>query len=310
MSTLRKTILAWLLLSWFYAAPYSVANELSKQTLDVAGAQRQYFVHMPKQAAISNKQGKVPLVIVLHGANSNPELIEEVTGMSGKSDREGFIVVYPRGSGRVLTWNSQDCCGFAQEKKIDDIGFISAVIDDAVKLFPVDPARVYATGFSNGGMLVYHLAAKLPNKIAAVSAVSAPMSGREPAPKQPISIMIVHGKNDTRLPYEGGQGRYAKWGIKLPDKPFRYTVDFWKQHNNTTVVKEKSEKNGVQTEHYESPDRKVEVIAYTIVSGKHAWPGGRRSRFYGDEPSTLLNATDEMWRFFSRHELETTLTAP
>jgi len=312
---------AWLLLLsiWINAAPYSVAiaeqtrrpakadtDELIKKTITVNGTDRQYFVHLPAQAAVPEK---MPLVVVLHGANSNPKLMENVSGMSIKSDREAFIVAYPRGSGRILTWNSEDCCGFAQEKKIDDVKFIEAMIDDAVKAFPVDPARVYVAGYSNGGMLVYHLASKLPDKIAAVAAISAPMSGREPTPKQPISIMIFHGKNDSRLPYDGGQGRYAKWGITLPDKPFRYTVDFWTKHNNATVLKEKSERNGIQLEHYESPDRKTEVIAYTVLEGKHAWPGGRRSRFYGDKPTMALSATDEIWRFFQRHQLNAAATA-
>src|SRR5277367_4578183 len=72
-------------------------------TLEAGGLTRQYFVHVPP---FSDRRTPLPLVIVLHGATQSPESIERMSGMSAAADRESFLAVYPRGTGRLPTWNS------------------------------------------------------------------------------------------------------------------------------------------------------------------------------------------------------------
>ena len=123
------------------------------------------------------KGEKLPLVIALHGGGGNAQNMEMMSGFSEKADKENFAVVYPNGSGRIsnnilLTWNAEGCCQYAAENKIDDVGFISALIDKLVGDYGIDSKRIYATGFSNGAMMSFKLGEKIPDKIAAIAPVS------------------------------------------------------------------------------------------------------------------------------------------
>ncbi|HJY88206.1 MAG TPA: hypothetical protein VKE24_15335, partial [Candidatus Acidoferrales bacterium] len=99
-------------------------------SLDIGGRTRTYLLHVPPAY-----HGKKPLalVLVLHGGGQSPASAERMSGMSGKADRENFLVAYPSGTGRssrMPTWNSGNCCGYAMENKVDDVAFIRALIDN------------------------------------------------------------------------------------------------------------------------------------------------------------------------------------
>jgi len=125
----------------------------STRTLSVGEQKREYLVHVPP-----DYDGKRPTAVVLafHGGGSNAEQMEKFSGLSDKADEAGFMVVYPSGSGRLpdmLTWNAGNCCGYAQRHKIDDVGFVAALLDDLATVANVDAKRVYATGMSNGALM-------------------------------------------------------------------------------------------------------------------------------------------------------------
>ena len=93
-------------------------------TIKVDGRTRSYILHVP-----ANHSGRaLPLVIVLHGATQGDANAESMSKMSVLADRENFIAVYPQGTGRLVTWNAGNCCGYAQSNNVDDIGFLRALI--------------------------------------------------------------------------------------------------------------------------------------------------------------------------------------
>jgi len=98
-----------------------------------------------------------------------------MSGFSDKADKENFAVVYPNGSGRMgnalLTFNAVGCCAYAMRNKVDDVAFISKLIDKLAADYSIDTKRVYVTGFSNGALMTHLLAAELPDKIAAAAPV-------------------------------------------------------------------------------------------------------------------------------------------
>lgn len=65
----------------------------------------------------------------------NAEQHRQSSEMDTAADRDGYIAVYPNGTGqlrdKLLTWNAGNCCGHTQTQGIDDVWFISAVIDDS-----------------------------------------------------------------------------------------------------------------------------------------------------------------------------------
>src|SRR5262249_51407591 len=129
--------------------------------------------------------------------------------LDGVADREGFVTVYPDGTGpfgdRLHMWNSGACCGSAQWAAVDDVGFLLAVMDDVATRTPVDPTRVYVTGLSNGGMMAYRLAAEASDRIAAIAPVAGSRAAVLDDAVRVMPVMHVHSVDDPVVPFAGGE---------------------------------------------------------------------------------------------------------
>jgi polyhydroxybutyrate depolymerase len=145
------------------------------RTLWVGDLDRRYRIYIPAKYDASKP---TPVVLVYHGGGGNPEGMIKLCGVNAKSDQAGFIVVYPFGTGRfedsLLTFNGGECCGYAMQNNVDDVGFTRALLDDLEGIVNVDKDRVFATGLSNGGIMSHYLASELSDRIAAI----APVGGR------------------------------------------------------------------------------------------------------------------------------------
>jgi polyhydroxybutyrate depolymerase len=118
------------------------------------------------------------------------------SGWDAEADREHFAVAYPDGLGHA--WNTGGgCCGTPGRTNADDTGFITAMVSAIERQLPVDAARVYATGISNGGIMAYTLACRTAI-FAAIGPDSATELGSCPAP-HPLSVIHIHGTADTRI---------------------------------------------------------------------------------------------------------------
>jgi polyhydroxybutyrate depolymerase len=289
--------------------------------LEHNGISRNYFLHLPKD--LGNRK-RVPLVIMLHSAMGNGRLIAQRTDLNTLADREGFIAVYPNGSGwdeqRMLTWNSGHCCFYAREKGMDDVGFIAALLDRLQRDYPIDSRRVYVAGFSNGGMLAYRLAAVLSDRIAAIAAISANIGGqfeidgpevRIPEPMGPVSVLVIHGMKDEQVAFDGGRGLKTRPGrvdISVAD-----SVAFWHRYNRCSEQIRKMElaEGRIVQEHHRCPATATDIMLYALKDGGHAWPGGEKVEGWSpenfvikailDDPSMDLDATAVIWNFFKGH---------
>jgi polyhydroxybutyrate depolymerase len=273
-----------------------------RRTLTVGGLERSYIVHVPR--AYDGRR-LLPLVIVLHGGGGNAENAMRMTGMSDKADKEGFLVVYPNGSGRLkgrlLTWNAGYCCGYSLDHKIDDVGFIRALIEDLEKNANIDATRIYATGESNGAMMTYRLGCELSDKIASIAPVAGALGDENCRPEYPLPVIIFQGTSDQHVLYGGGKPKKSLGRREREDKPVSYAVSFWVKHNGCSPVPQRHEKGSIIQETYTSCRDGAEVVLYTIKGGGHAWPGGKKGRPQADEPTQEISATDLMWDFFMRH---------
>jgi len=274
----------------------------TEESIEYDGLIRTYRLYIPS----SYNSTPTPLVIVLHFGGGNAVIIEQVTEMTEKAEQEGFIVVYPNGTGRAenrfLTWNAGFCCGYAVEHSIDDVGFIGALIEHLQEELVIDASRIYVTGFCNGAALTYRIGAELSDIVAAIAPVAGSIGEvtdsvwRIPEPANPVSVIIFHGVHDGYIPYEGG---VTKNGARVAS--VAQSVSFWVEHNNCDSVPEKtvSESGNIAVDTY-SQNNGTEVVLYTILNGGHAWPGGKKFRG-GDEPTQEISATDIIWEFFENH---------
>lgn len=285
------------------AAGAAVAQD--RQSIDVRGTARTYVVRAPDRL---KNESPVPLVFVLHGGGGNAANAERMTGFTEKAKKEGFIVVYPEGSGRLrrglFTWNAGHCCGYAMENKVDDVAFINALIDDLAKRFPIDDKRIYVTGMSNGAMMSHRLGIELSHRIAGIAPVVGTVFGDERKPMQPVAALMINGLLDENVPFNGGlgAGRGKDAWDGTPAKPALDQAAFWAKANGCGDAPSKQD-SATQTHYrYNCPNgRAVELIA--LKDNGHAWPGGEKGSRRGDKPSESLNATDVIWSFFQRHSL-------
>jgi len=282
--------------------PFSFLRSKEK-TIEVNGLARHYRIHTPKNYS---EKAHYPLVIVLHAFKDNPLQIEIYTGMSNKADQEGFVVVYPKGTNsnadHHLSWNSGYCCGVALRQDVDDVNFISSLIDEIKKTYAVDAKRVYIVGFSNGGMLTYRLGAQLTHKITAIAVVAASIGGQFedfpanniPQPLQPLAVLALHGQKDDTVLYNGGINKKGDGNFW----PVSQSIDFWVKNNKCVgQPTEENIKNGVAVKKsYSNCENNTRVVLYTIPNSGHVWFGG-----LVEIPKNLLHqsfsATDTVWDF-------------
>lgn len=276
------------------------------------GLERTYRIHIPQSF---DKTKPTPLVIVLHGGGGSGRAMVALTlgGFNTLSEREGFIVVYPDGIGKHWNDGREGLRYRAHREKIDDVGFISALIDHLVKEFNIDKKRVYVTGMSNGAIMSYLLACKLSERIAAIAAVAGLIPKNLPlhcSPSRPISVLIINGVEDPLVPWEGGEFRFGRLklgrGLSVSD-----TVNYWVTHNKCSSLptitwepdKDPQDGTRVRKEVYGQGKEGTEVILYAIEGGGHTWPGGYQylnERIIG-KTSRDIDANEVIWNFFKKH---------
>jgi polyhydroxybutyrate depolymerase len=282
------------------SAGQQVAVGESTGAMTVGGQERTYRLYRP--AGLSSS---APLVMVLHGAAGTGQQAEDSYGWDAQADSGKFLVAYPDGIRR--TWNvTPDCCGIAAKDNVDDIGFLTQLAGSFGTL--VDKSKVFATGISNGAMMSYRLACDT-RIFAAIGSVSGTMINKctDPAP---LSIIEIHGTADKTIRYTGGPGKrdnagaQARIPAKIDGPAIRDLIATWRKTDRCGAATSTTA-GTVTTSTATCPDgRAVELI--TIAGAGHQWPGGKSApvaqRLLGlDAPSTAVQATPTIWRFFAEH---------
>ncbi|HEU4402203.1 MAG TPA: PHB depolymerase family esterase [Candidatus Polarisedimenticolia bacterium] len=276
------------------------------RTIQVGGMEREYRVYAPSSFDSTRRS---PLLIVLHGGGGSGPGIEELSRITPVADAHGFLVALPtgtKGMARGNSWNAGDCCGTAMEKGVDDLGFISKMIDTLVDSGCVDPQRVYATGISNGAILSYRLACELSDKIAAIAPIAGALMVDPCTPKRPVPAIIFHGTADREVKVEGNFNRMSHPRREFP--PLKQTIRTWLRINHCTDATHVTYSKGAATcETYEGCAEGNDVTFCRIEGGGHTWPGGKPLMPFLLGPTTQdISADEEMWKFFAAHPMKTT----
>jgi len=327
-----RTILRVLIVCGFIAllSPLAYSDTTPFESVESGGVRRFYKVHLPNRPAMD----RIPAIIVLHGGGGNVEQIESSVHLDELGDREGFATIYPEGTGffahRLLTWNAGGCCGAAVDKNIDDVSFISKMIDETLKHYPLDPARIYATGFSNGGQMSYRLGCELSEKIAAIAPVSGQIVYPSCRPKRAVPLLHIHGRLDRCALYDGGAacgGCFSKvFGIgssrgNFPCPGVEPSVKDWARQNGCNMsASTMLNPQGAVCLKYTGCNDGASVRLCTVEMNGHMWAGSQSGAVCEDPRSRMcrrfqdvlgpmnsrFDTNQEIWNFLKRFSLPET----
>ena len=284
--------------------------------LTVDGLERTCIVHVPHSY---NSRARLPMVVMLHGGGGTAKAAIWETGWTEKADKEGFLAVFPNALSRDPSrrssfaknpqlWNDGSGRFYPGHKAVDDIHFLTALLDDLATRFLVDKRRVFVTGFSNGASMSFLVGAQLSNRIAAI----APVAGAcwfEPAMlKRPVPMLYITGKADPLNLIEGGVPKLAS-GISdrvrgKPKPPVRESILKWAKALDCPMTPATvSDMNGVRTETYGPGRNGAEIVYISIDDLGHTWAGGRSllPESLVGRTSNRINATDVIWDFFQEN---------
>ena len=276
------------------------------RSISVGGLKRSYVVHVPQR---HRGQAPMPVVLALHGATMNGPMMAWFTELNCKADEAGFLAVYPNGTGKRSSffWNSGKCCGSAVKENVDDVAFIDALLDDLMQAYAVDARRIYATGMSNGGMMVYRLAAELSHRIAAIAPVAGCVATEIGSLKRSVSVLHFHGTQDEYVPFEGGKGTKSITGTHFCS--VQQSIQAWLKVNgcddNPTidVLSKNGDEMAVTRKTYGAGHGGTEVVLVVIEGGGHTWPGKKPPAKILGKSALNVSANDLMWEFFEKHPM-------
>jgi polyhydroxybutyrate depolymerase len=256
----------------------------------------------------------VPLLFSFHGLGSNGDDQRDLTRFDELAEQEGFIAVfpyvtaldsaYPGHSGWIaymaahnwtlpeltgsnIMWNCgaitgipiaplQYCAG------VDDVGFVSDMVDWFETNYEINTSHIYSTGMSNGAMFSYLLAFNLTDTFAGIAPVAAPMPlnlGWNATTPDPITVIVMRGDSDPVIP-EAGECS------SLMCDYFSYTTDdtikYWCEVDNipysnpveTVFGPTTADPTVVHRYVYSGGTNGTQVILFWVVGGGHQWPGG------------------------------------
>ena len=318
-------------------ASTAIASGAADTTFTLAGwADRDYDLVLPASHVCGQP---IAVVLVLHGGGSNKEGMRKLTCPGGDlanpgclhrvAAAAGMAVVFANGTNApggklidadgVRTWNAGGgqngticVSGYACNQGIDDIAYVHALLADLSSHVVVDPKRVFATGFSNGGAMAQRLACQAADAFAAV----APVSGENQfalggcTPSRPVAVLDIHGSLDACWPYVGGNGGCIETGLYVSVDS---TLAGWAARNGCVPAPHATELppiagandgTSVVRLDYDDCDAGGELVHLEVVGNGHFWPRGyayASGTLVGGVMSLQLDTGQAVVDFFAGH---------
>lgn len=265
------------------AQPRQPFQELS---LESNGERHWFRVFAPP-----NLRPRSPAVMLLHGGTQSMRKIFErnaggTQAWPGIAEREGFLLIAPNGTdpdtgdhrGDRQNWNDLRPQGPGGNPSTDHVRFLRNLAAWAQRTHGVDPARIYVTGASNGGMMTYRLLLEAPDVFAAGAAFIAaiPEGVDPPATARPLPLMIANGTEDPLVKWTGGTIP-RRPGVMLSAPA---TAEWWTRVNRTVRVArtetlpDRDPRDGcrIHESRYAPRAGGAPLLFYRVEGGGHAMP--------------------------------------
>ena len=289
----------------------AIGQENVFDSLEHQAYQRLYVTHLPPTY---DGITPTPVVIVLHGGSGTYVNAQGFTQMNFVSNQNNFLAVYPQGIGSAppgYSW-ADGRNTTADQAGIDDVGFISKLIDTLSFDFNIDTTKVYVCGFSNGGFMTQRLACEIPYRFAAIGGLGCSLDTaliQSCDPSQAIPMAYFSGTADPEVPYIGGAMNNPS---VTPIVAVDTAVQFWVDNNNCQAIETvvnipntvTSDNSEVEFYKYTDCDCNADVYFYKIINGGHTWPGVPIPQFPQlGNTNEDIHASYELWDFFDQFSL-------
>lgn len=267
----------------------AIFAQQTNETMMVGPENRSYVQYLPVGYDVITES--LPVVFILHGLGDTAGNMSGV-GTNNIADTARFIAIYPQGT--VNGWGSTGWNnGTLLETTSDDVGFISALIDEMINFKNADPSRIYVTGFSMGGIMSYTLACSLNDRIAAIASMAGTMSDDDISncvPSYKTPVMHLHGTADGTVPYDSNP---------LPSLSLvPETIEFWRNIHTCAMAPDST-----QLPDTASDGITVDRFAYTScdpIGSLELWRLNNADHVYLSQPSNDITEANDIWRFFTK----------
>ena len=279
-------------------------TSLALQSLTVDGVERQWQILVPESY---REDEPAPLVLEFHGTGATPESQMKLSGFPALAEEQGFLLVapvakYPRAQDERLTWNVD-----LHDDAVDDVAFVTALLDHVIDEYAVDPARIYAAGFSGGARMSSRLACDLSGRIAAISTVAGLRYPEDCQPSRPVPVIAFHARRDVINHYEHQSNSPDYWRMGVEE-----ALTGWMWNNGCNSEPEVERLNATDTRFgYTGCRQGADVVFYRSEVANHTWPGtplaaGIREQ-WGEESVSDVPATALSWAFFEAHPMKSAI---
>lgn len=317
----------WMLCSlWLVLTAPGFAEEqvgFAEHRLKVGDLERVFRVQVPP-----NLKPGAPVVVLLHGGSQSMRKLFAPTAMATRqwqplARQEGFILLVPNGVnpkdgnplGDQQSWND-----FRSEgSTADDVAFIKHLLDWTQARYRTDPARVYVTGASNGGMMTQRLLIEAPERFAAGAAFISALPESDATltpPRHPVPLMLVNGTKDPLVLWQGGPVAHSRGRTRSVEDTLAWWIRANKASPNPTDVAQLPQRDPqgecrLYRQRYPAQPGGAEVLFYKMEGGGHVYPTLRQRRPQGPLARHLLGpacreeeSAPLTWNYFRRFKRE------
>lgn len=277
------------LLSFLALSTAAVFGQLTNETIVINGVSRSYKLYVPVGF---NPQTESPdMIIIMHGlGGTNADMVG--AGFNNIADTARVIAVYPQAlnnSYGMSAWNNGTLLG----SSADDLGLMHALINRGLTDFNVNPARVYAAGFSMGSIMSHHMACAMNQRIAAIGAMSGTMPTSDISscvPMYQTPVIHLHGTADGTVPYNGN----ALPSLSLVPQ----TIDFWRGVHGCAATADST-----RIPHTGTDTITIDRFVYNNcnpLGSLELWRFNGAGHVYLYKPVSDIDEMIEVWKFLSR----------
>ena len=283
----------------------SLTRGVTDFTLDAGGAVHDVRIYIPTNVS----SDPVPVVLNWHGLGSTGPEQATFSGYETLAEAEGFVVVHATGIDAIGDGNTSWELAQFDTPERDDLAFADALIDLVVDDWCGDPARIYSTGMSNGGLFTSELICNRSTRIAAAASIAGTSHATTCDPERAVPYIAFHGTADTIVPFDGDEPSTlmppAAVDALIDDTTPAEFAEFAADAGCETEPSRIEETAEVIRYDYLGCVNDVPMAFYEIVGGGHTWPSSPLSDALADFGffTQDIDATADAWSFMSRFSL-------